>query len=58
MRKRIKQLARGKFEYAKPELVLSEEEMNVIRNMNQSDAGTRNYTDLTYVARLIDQKSI
>lgn len=27
MRKRIKQLARGKFEYAKPELVLSEEEV-------------------------------
>ena len=27
MRKRIKQLARGKFEYAKPELVLSEEEI-------------------------------
>ena len=40
------------------DFVLSEEEMNVIRNMNQSDAGTRNYTDLTYVARLIDQKSI
>ena len=27
MRKRIKQLARGKFEYAKPELILSEEEI-------------------------------
>ena len=27
MRKRIKQLARGKFEYAKPELLLSEEEI-------------------------------
>lgn len=27
MRKRIKQLARGKFEYAKPQLVLSEEEI-------------------------------
>ena len=27
MRKRIKQLARGKFEYAKPELVLSDEEV-------------------------------
>ena len=40
------------------DFILSEEEMNVIRNMNQSDAGTRNYTDLTYVARLIDQKSI
>ena len=32
MRKRMKQLARGKFEYAKPELILSEEEIafNVI----------------------------
>ncbi len=29
MRKRIKQLARGKFEYAKPELILSEEEINI-----------------------------
>ena len=29
MRKRIKQLARGKFEYAKPQLILSEEEINV-----------------------------
>ena len=28
MRKRIKQLARGKFEYAKPELILSEEEVS------------------------------
>ena len=28
MRKRIKQLARGKFEYAKPELLLSEEEIS------------------------------
>ena len=28
MRKRIKQLARGKFEYAKPELILSEEEIS------------------------------
>ena len=27
MRKRIKQLARGKFEYAKPDLILSEEEL-------------------------------
>ena len=27
MRKRIKQLARGKFEYAKPEIVLSEEDI-------------------------------
>ena len=27
MRKRIKQLARGKFEYAKPELILSEEDI-------------------------------
>ena len=27
MRKRIKQLARGKFEYAKPQLILSEEEI-------------------------------
>ena len=27
MRKRIKQLARGKFEYAKPEIILSEEEV-------------------------------
>ena len=27
MRKRMKQLARGKFEYAKPELILSEEEI-------------------------------
>ena len=30
MRKRIKQLARGKFEYAKPELILSEEEIGFI----------------------------
>ncbi len=29
MRKRMKQLARGKFEYAKPQLVLSEEEINI-----------------------------
>ena len=29
MRKRIKQLARGKFEYAKPELILSEEEIAI-----------------------------
>ena len=27
MRKRIKQLARGKFEYVKPELILSEEDI-------------------------------
>ena len=27
MRKRIKQLARGKFEYAKPEIILSEEDI-------------------------------
>ena len=30
MRKRIKQLARGKFEYAKPELTFSEEEINIL----------------------------
>ena len=29
MRKRIKQLARGKFEYAKPVLILSEEEIAI-----------------------------
>lgn len=36
---------------------LSEEEMASLRAMNQTDMGTRDYTSLPYVKRLIDQKS-
>lgn len=37
------------------DFVLSEEEMSVIRNMNRLDCGTRDYTALPYVSRLINQ---
>ncbi len=40
MRKRIKQLARGKFEYAKPQLVLSEEEIAFEVYEDESYEGT------------------
>lgn len=37
---------------------LSEEEMNIIRQMNVMDTGTRDYTSLPYVTRLINQKAL
>ena len=36
----------------------SEEEMNIIRQMNVMDTGTRDYTSLPYVTRLINQKAL
>ena len=36
---------------------LSEEEMSILRKMNRHDMGTRDYTDLPYVKRLISQRS-
>lgn len=36
---------------------LTAEEMNTLRAMNQTDMGTRDYTSLHYVKRLISQKS-
>ena len=36
---------------------LTAEEMNTLRAMNQTDMGTRDYTSLPYVKRLISQKS-
>lgn len=36
---------------------LTAEEMNTLRAMNQTDIGTRDYTSLPYVKRLISQKS-
>ena len=36
---------------------LSAEEMTTLRGMNQTDMGTRDYTSLPYVKRLISQKS-
>lgn len=37
---------------------LSDEEMDIIRQMNMMDAGTRDYTSLPYVTRLINQKAL
>ena len=43
------------FESLKDEF--TEEEMNSLRTLNKADGGTRDYTSLPYVKRLISQKS-
>ena len=55
MRKRIKQLARGKFEYAKPELVLSEEEIvfSVIEGCEYEGSFTISSSNLSKLRGLV-----
>ena len=36
---------------------LTQDEMETIRQMNEQDGGTRDYTSLPYVRRLIGQKA-